>query len=508
MIPPSQLPRISCAADFANLRRLLVTADYCESSIASRLHSPDSEPLDLITLGSLSLSEGAERDVLDLLIRVFLRGEYTSKDQLESLIAPPILESIGNLGLLNTDSTDATRIFAGVALYPMGPNHFISDRWNNPDLTPRQSFPDVVYPALTRSTREFLRFLSFEPCEDFLEVCSGSGIAAIAASRNARKVWAADITERSTLFAKFNVALNDVPNAVVLKGDLFEPCGSLQFDRIAAHPPYMPVLRPAEIYYDGGTDGESLTRRIVQDLPLRLKPGGRLYCRTLGSDRTDSTYEDRVRSWLGESQEDFDIAFFVSKNLEVTKFAVDSAIRKSTGQAEVSAWLTHFKNLGISELLSGILIVQRHAAPRSAFTFRRALSSTATLRDTEAALHWQFLFSGADESHPFFELCPNSSPSLRFVATHSLKDGEIVLANFKITSDFPFLMDLQAEPWFGRLLALCDGTCSIRVLRESSRESGWINPETPLREFGELFALLGSSGFLQLPAFTGVVGAE
>src|SRR5208282_4762965 len=120
MIPPSQLPRISCAADFANLRRFLVTADYCESSIASRLHSPDSEPLDLITLGSLSLSDGAERDVLDLLIRVFLRGECTSKEQLASLIPSPILESVGNLGLLNTDPADATRIFAGVALYPMG----------------------------------------------------------------------------------------------------------------------------------------------------------------------------------------------------------------------------------------------------------------------------------------------------------------------------------------------------------------------------------------------------
>jgi len=508
MNPPTPLPRISGACDFANVRNFLATANFCESRIASRLRLPADEPLDLITLGKYSLPDGAETDVLDLLIRVFLRGEYTSKEQLETLIPGPILESVGSLGLLNTDPEETTRFFASVAMYPVGSNFFVSDRWNNPDLTPRQSFHDVVYPALTKSTREFLRFLSTGPCDDFLEVCSGSGIAAIAASRNARNVWAADITERSTVFAKFNVALNEVSNVTVLKGDLFEPCGSLLFDRIAAHPPYMPVLQPAEIYYDGGTDGESLTRRIVQELPRRLKPGGRLYCRTLGSDRNDSTYEERVRSWLGDSQTEFDIAFFISKNLDVTKFAVDTAIRKSAGQAEVSAWLTHFKNLGISELLSGILIVQRRAAPRSTFTFRRALSSGAMLRDTEAALHWQSLFSGAGDTHPFFDLCPNSSPSLQFVATHALKNGEIALTSFKITSDFPFLMDLEAEPWFGRLIALCDGTRSIRVLHECCRESAWIDPGTPLREFAELIVLLGSSGFLQLPGTKEVEGAE
>jgi SAM-dependent methyltransferase len=504
MISPTQLPRIGTKSDFANLRSLLLANDYCESSIASRLDFPSTQALDLITAGKCSLSAGAECDVLNLLIRLFLLGECAAKKELESLIPPPVLESIVNLALLITDPADSARVFASVAMYPLGSNYFISDRWNNPDLTPRQSFPDVVYPALTKSTREFLHFLSFVPCEDFLEVCSGSGIAAITASRNATNVWAADITERSAHFARFNVALNEASNVVVLKGDLFEPCGSRQFDRIAAHPPYMPVLSPAEIYYDGGEDGESLTRRIVQDLPRRLKPGGRLYCRTLGSDRIDSSYEEWVRSWLGDSQGEFDVAFFVSKNLAVTKFAVDSAIRRAGGQDEVSAWLTQFKRLGISELLSGILILQRRIGLRPVFTLRRSLSTNASRCDTESVLHWQTRFSEAGEEDQIFDLCPVASPTLRFVATHALKNGEIVLKSFKITNDFPFLMDLEAEPWLGQLIALCDGTRSIRVLSKCSRESAWIHPETPLREFGGMVFLLGSSGYVQLPAAEGV----
>lgn len=501
----TQLPEIGTAADFANMLNLLEAASYFEPTIKSRLEMPSSDSLDLINLGHSSLKYPPQTDLLNLLIRLFLLGEYASDEEIQLLVSPSIRQSLFGLGVLLHEQSDSGRVFASVAMYPVGFGYFISDRWNNPDLSPRPSFPDVVYPALTKSTQEFLRFLPFSPCEDFLEVCAGSGVAAILASRNAKNVCATDITTRSTHFANFNVALNAASNVTVLQGDLFEPCGLRRFDRIAAHPPYMPVLRPAEIYYDGGADGEKLTQLIVQGLPPRLKPGGRLYCRTLGSDRDGLAYEERVRLWLGESNEEFDVAFFVSKNLDVTRFALDSAIRKSSGQEEVNAWLSHFKRLAISELLSGILILQRRIERRKAFTMRRSLSPSATLLDTETVLNLQTLFSGSANENQIFNLRPVVVPTLRFVATHLIEKGDVSLETFKITNEHPFLMDLATEPWVGRLIALCDGSRSIRNLYEDSRQQGWMNPALSMAEFGELTALLVSSGFLHFPPSIGIV---
>src|SRR5260370_38279262 len=98
----------------------------------------------------------------------------------------------------------------------------------------------------------------------------------------------------------------------------------------------MPGFRPAEIYVDGGEDGEQLTRRILEGLEKHLNPGGRLYCRTLGTDRDEAQFGKRLRGWLGSAEGEFDIALFVSKNLDPVRFRTGSAVGRSAGPAEVS----------------------------------------------------------------------------------------------------------------------------------------------------------------------------
>lgn len=500
MIPLSnQIPLLGSLRDFALLREFLESVEFRETQICTRLGLSAESDLDLVNVGSWALGDRGQNDALEVLIRLFVLGETVNTNELVT-VPSAVHQVLLQLGLLfppqKSDSFAAT-----VALYPIGGHYFVSDRWNNPDLSARQSFPDVVYPALTKSTREFLRFVPFADCGDFLEVCCGTGIAAIKASNTAKHIWASDITERSKRFAEFNVKLNGVSNVEVLKGDLFEPCGSQLFDTIVAHPPYMPVLRQAEIYYDGGEDGESLTRRIVQGLPDRLRPGGRFYCRTLGSDRQGANYEERVRGWLGLNRDEFDVAFFVCKNVDMTRFALDNAVRRSSGQAEVNAWLNHFKRLGISELLSGILVVQRCQKRRSVFTLRRSLSASAAVQDTEDVLYWHTVFATGTGLEEIAGLCPQHSGTIYFECRYTIREDEIVPEKFNILSDRPFLMDLKTEPWLGPLLVLCDGSRSIRVLYSHSQENRWIGPGTSLKEFGDLILMLESSGFLQFRAY-------
>jgi methylase of polypeptide subunit release factors len=73
----------------------------------------------------------------------------------------------------------------------------------------------------------------------------GTGIAAlVAAQKDAAHAWAFDITARATHFAEFNRRLNAIPNVTAAEGDLYAPAGGQTFDRIVAHPPYLPVYRP------------------------------------------------------------------------------------------------------------------------------------------------------------------------------------------------------------------------------------------------------------------------
>jgi hypothetical protein len=487
------LPLLGRPSEFETLRNFLQAIKYREEEIIARLHLASPEQLDLATLNNIRTDRMQALDSLNLVIRLFLLGQFADVKEVEEHFPPAEWNVICALGLISDKTED--KYAATVALYPVGGQYFASDRWNNPDGAPKQSFPDVVYPALTRSTREFLKFLPLDGCDSFLEACAGSGIAAIAAAPHVRRSWSADITERCTRFAEFNVALNGLTNVSVVQGDLYEPVQGKVFDRIAAHPPYMPVLRPAEIYYDGGEDGEQLTRKIVEGLPSILHPGGRLYCRTLGTDREEKSFEERVRGWLGDSESDFDLAFFVTKNVELLRFAIDTAIRKSTGQEEVGQWLTHFNRLGIKEMLTGVLVLQRRESERPVFTVRRSVAPETSREDTENLLRWQ-TENAEPARHHSRSSYPVVAPKLQITACHSLENGIPIASEWRLSSSLPFLMDCKIDPWMADLLCLFDGTRTIPQTHADAIQNEWIRPDTPMNEFENLIRTLISGGFL------------
>jgi methylase of polypeptide subunit release factors len=492
------LLEIGTSAQFAALRGFLADAGYRESRICEKLGLASAEALDIVALSENLKERVASPEPLHTLIRLFLLGDFVSIAEAETQFPGSTWAAMNALGLIEDDPSDPKRCFGSVALYPVADLFIVSDRWSNPDRTPKQSFPDIVYPALTKSTREFLRFLPNDVRGNFLELCGGSGIAALAASRTAQHAWASDITERSTRFAEFNAALNGVNNVSAVQGDLYSAVEGKKFDRIAAHPPYMPVLRPAEIYFDGGEDGEQLTRRILEGLHQHLNPGGRLYCRTLGTDREDALFEGRLRGWLGDAEGEFDIAVFISKNLDPVRFATDSAVRRSTGQAEMNQWKALFERLHVKEILTGMVIVQRRETKRRVFTIRRSLAPNVDFGATEKVLRWETELAAGGSLEKIFGTRPIASPRAELIVRHRIEEGDFTPHDFTLTNDYPFLMDCKVQPWMGHLLVRCDGSKSVHELYDECRNAGWIDPNTPPREFIDLIGLLVSGGFLSV----------
>jgi len=431
-----------------------------------------------------------------------LLGESIKGEELEPGLASPPLEALTSLGLVIPDATDGTRLVGSVVLYPVGSLFIISDRWFAPDGKDYKAPDDIVYPAITPNTAEFMATLPVTPCESFLELCSGTGAVALAASAYATQSWAIDITERSTQMAEFNRLLNGLDNVTVLKGDLYQGVEGLTFDRVVAHPPYMPVLRPAQIFYDGGADGEQITRRCVEALPRFLKPGGCFYCQAQGSDRKGTPLEERVRSWMGESQTDFDIAV-VEKRAQAPKDAAFIyALKSKSGFDSVELMLERLAGLGVESMAYGWIIIQRKQSDRKVFTVRRSTGQRTGREEIAWLLRWETFAAAIPSAFQGLQgMRPVARPSLELRTLYRLKNGDLAPEQFTLHTDDPFSMDCKVQPWVGFLIPLCDGKLTVQQLFEACKANRFIHAETPPHEFSELLGVLISGGFLEVAEY-------
>lgn len=115
-----------------------------------------------------------------------------------------------------------------------------------------------------------------------LDLCTGSGVLALAAARaGAGQVAAVDVSRRAVWTVRANAALNRV-RVRAYRGDLFAAPPPGQYDLIVSNPPYLPARgqdlprRGRRRAWDAGHDGRALLDRICAQAAARLTPGGSL----------------------------------------------------------------------------------------------------------------------------------------------------------------------------------------------------------------------------------------
>jgi release factor glutamine methyltransferase len=123
-----------------------------------------------------------------------------------------------------------------------------------------------------------------------LDLCTGSGCVGItlALERPRARVLATDASPGAVEVARANAAaLGPADRFEARLGDLLAPVeGEPPFDVVVANPPYVPtgelptlspeVRREPPLALDGGADGLDVVRRIAEEAPRRLVPGGLL----------------------------------------------------------------------------------------------------------------------------------------------------------------------------------------------------------------------------------------
>jgi hypothetical protein len=301
--------------------------------------------------------------------------------------------------------------------------------------------------------------------------------------------------------AEFNRLLNGLDNVTVLKGNLYEGVEDLKFDRIVAHPPYMPVLRPIRIFSDGGADGEQITRRIVGALPHFLKPGGCFYCLAQGTDRKGAPLQERVRNWLGEGQTDFDVAVVENWGQDPKEAALIYALKSGGGFETVDLMRDSLASLGVESMPYGWIIIQRKSNTRRVFTVRRSAGQRTGREEMAWLLKWETFAAGPSAFEDLQERIPFARRSLEFQTIHRMREGNLVPEQFTLHAEEPFFVDCKVQFWEGFLIPLCNGKSTVRQLWETCKSSNFIHPETPPQEFAKLIGVLISGGFLEVADF-------
>ncbi|NYI79973.1 putative protein N(5)-glutamine methyltransferase [Nocardioides panzhihuensis] len=151
--------------------------------------------------------------------------------------------------------------------------------------------PGVFVPRQRSALMVELAYRSVERgvARKVLDLGCGTGAlgAAVAARVQDAEVWATDIDPAAVECARKNL-----PRGRVLLGDLYDPLPhDLAFDVIVANAPYVPSDQiqnmPPEardhehhVALDGGADGLDIQRRVIEQAPKHLAPGGVLIIET------------------------------------------------------------------------------------------------------------------------------------------------------------------------------------------------------------------------------------
>ena len=439
-----------------------------------------------------------ETDPQALLVRLFLDGARFPWPTVRRTFGTEV-EALESLGLLQSSLVDSDACSASVALYPNEGLYIASDKHHRIDDVADGVPGDIVYSAMTRETHRFVELMPRVECDSYLELCSGTGIAALIAARKfAKRAWAVDITERSTRFARFNTAFNEVENCVVLEGDLYAPVAGQTFDMISAHPPYVPSFETEMVFRDGGEDGEQVTRRILAGLADHLRPGGQFWADCMMTDRDGARLEDRIRSMIGAAEAEFDVVLGQGGTLDPEEFFVRTLRTGTTHPEDFDRRRKILEQLGVERFVTALFMVQRRATARPVFTRRRIVSTETSAADFQWYLRWSTATAAPMSAEAFLDARPLAAPGVELRSRSIYQNGGWTTADTMLVTRRPFALEATCPPWFATLLGWCDGQRTAREHLQRLRDEGMIAESGSESEFAFVIGRLADGGFVEL----------
>jgi SAM-dependent methyltransferase len=444
--------RLGATEDFVRVAASLREAGFDEETLCRVLGIEDMAGLGAAKVEEVDFAALPER--LAFFVRAFVTSAHVPVEEAERALGRDVLDSFLALDLLRVvESGGGARCHTPVFFYAVAGFLIASDRRDGRGELSPAALSDLVFPAIFAGTLRFLRLIPKGPADAALDIGAGTGIGALVLSRRARHVLASDINGRATHFARFNALLNGCDNVEAVTGDLYEPVAGRTFDRIITHPPYMPTARATAVWRDGGATGEDLLRRIVEGLPRALRPGGTFFTVALGLDTKEGPFEERVRGWLGEARDEFDVIVAAGQE-ESPQNAVReiASLDRSVRAGDIEYLERAFDEAGTLSLVYCALAVRRRVGGGKGLAVRRRLGHATADTDFGWAFEWYERRERADFLRELSRERLQPSPRLRVNVTHVMRGAELEPADFILESDKPFYSKTRVNPDIVRLI--------------------------------------------------------
>ncbi|MEE2887512.1 MAG: carbamoyltransferase C-terminal domain-containing protein [Planctomycetota bacterium] len=356
-----------------SVRRAIIGHGYEESSICELLDVDSLQGIEPTRLRYHDAHTLPETPLSDL-VRLFQLRSSVPRKRVERIFDPEDLDFLTALGLL--DDKEGS-IWGGVDLFCSGGLLFATDHRYMIRADDSLDEDQVMYIGM--DSHGLVQTAPQETCDRVLDLCCGSGVQGLVASRYARSVMAVDLNPRAVRFARFNAQLNGIGNYEVRLGSLYEVVEGETFDCILANPPFVPSPETSLKFRDGGATGEDILRAIVEGSWTHLNPEGRL---CIVTDLVDiDTYEPKLKSWLGEVNA-YGLILTTADRNEIL-FAVPhchAPFSQSFADynAELDSWVENFRSTGLKAVNFGYILAWKHSGGDGCDITKRTIHNPAT----------------------------------------------------------------------------------------------------------------------------------
>jgi len=249
-----------------DLRKKLIRFDYDEETIKNLLKIHDPYISLLSTLQPIYRHLVNRKTHLNMLVSLFLLRMPLKIRDAHRLFTKSQIRKLSEMKIFAVDFKNQS-VISNVAIYPLRNFFFFVDC--------RGIKEDVVY-LIGLDSFYLAEAISQLNGDSFLDLCCGSGVQAIVASRNFKEVVGVDINPRAVNFSRFNAIFNAAHNVHFELGDMYVPVLNKKFDVIAANPPFVAAPKGAKeiLYRSSGQLGNNHVRLITAGLPKHLKDSG------------------------------------------------------------------------------------------------------------------------------------------------------------------------------------------------------------------------------------------
>ncbi len=435
------------------------------------------------------------------LIRLFKLGRMVPVEAARDALAPVAPDELIDLGLLRQVDGHFT---ASAAISPAAEGLYIAHDFD-PFFTGESAAPNYVLES-GPSSETLSSLVVRRGGEQMLDLCVGGGIQSLRSASHATHIVGTDTNPRALNFAAFNARLNGVTNFELRRGDLFAPVADEQYDLIVANPPFVISPRSTYQYRDSGLPGDSISERVIRELPSHLKENGFASVLFNWHHRDDTDWAERPLSWAADCGCDVWLTAFQSEQplRYAARWIKSGEARGRTDWAPLlDEWLEYHHRLGIGTITIGAIIMRLRAAGPNWVRADRVDSSGNHHSFSEQILRifaaQDFLAENAADQRLLahaFALAPEHE--MRQIAKATGDGWTVESASLRHTRGFEFIGRLDAEVM--TLLGECDGKRTLNELFAGMAARLKVNFDRFAPGGLKVIRALIASGFMTVPA--------